>query len=158
MPSRSPRVTSLLVVPKAIVLVGKGGTLEHAPCIHKVKPVVLQVALALNLVPRKPHPLSVYSYCIYVKTSVWLPSTFAVSGARARNRAKHSVRARVRVNCTVRQQDHSLKEVIAVGPVEFAGGHAAVLETDGRSHRDMGRCDPASQKAPCSRSQRDIRV
>jgi hypothetical protein len=29
--------------------------------------VVLQVALALNLVPRKPHSISVYSACIYVK-------------------------------------------------------------------------------------------
>ena len=72
--------------------------------------------------------------------------------------AKHSGGARVRVDWVVRQQDHSLKEVIAVGAIELAGEHATVLETGGQSRRGKDRYDRASREAPCSRSQRDTRV
>lgn len=49
MPCTRPGVTNrLLVVPKAVVFVGKRGSFEHALCIHKVEPVVLQVRLRLT--------------------------------------------------------------------------------------------------------------
>jgi hypothetical protein len=84
--------------------------------------------------------------------------TFPVDGARARAHAEHGVRARVRVDWVARQQDHSLKEVIAVGTVVLAGKHAAELETGGRSHTGKDRCDRASREALSSRSQRGLRV
>jgi hypothetical protein len=57
----------LLAVPEAIILVGERSAAEYPLGIRKIEPVVLQVALALNLVPRKPHGTSVYSLCIYSK-------------------------------------------------------------------------------------------
>lgn len=84
--------------------------------------------------------------------------TFPATGARTRTHSEHGIRARVRVGWTVRQQGHSLKEVIAVGPVEFAGMHAAALETGGRSCRGTDRCDRAFREALCPRSQRGIRA
>jgi hypothetical protein len=84
--------------------------------------------------------------------------TFPVTGARAPDGAKHSASARVRVDWAVRQQDHSLKEVIAVGAIELAGEHATMLETGGQSRRGKGHCDRASREALCPRSQRDTRV
>ena len=71
---------------------------------------------------------------------------------------KHSWRARVRVDREVRQQDHPLKEVIAVGAIELAGEHAAVLETGARNRTGKGRCARASREVPYPRSRRDIRV
>jgi len=84
--------------------------------------------------------------------------TFPVSGARARRHVWHDARARVRVDWAVRQQDHSLKEVIAVGAVELAGKHATVLETGARNRRGMDRCGRAFREALYPRSRRDARV
>jgi hypothetical protein len=64
----------LLVVSETVVLVRERGAVEYALRIHKIEPVVLQVSLALNLVPREPRWASVYSLRIYVKRSNWLPS------------------------------------------------------------------------------------
>ena len=50
-----------------------------------------------------------------------------------------STSARVRVDGEVRQQDHSLKEVIAVRAIELAGKHATVLETGDRNRTGRGR-------------------
>lgn len=51
----------LFVILEAVVFVRERGAIEYPLGIHEIKPVVLQVALALNLVPRKPHATSVYS-------------------------------------------------------------------------------------------------
>ena len=48
------RHKTLFVVPEAVVFKGESGTAKYPLRIHEIQPVVLQVALALNLVPRKP--------------------------------------------------------------------------------------------------------
>jgi len=58
---------TLLVVAETVVLIRKGSAVEYSFGVHKIDSVVLQVPLALNLVPRKPHRAIVYSQCIYVK-------------------------------------------------------------------------------------------
>lgn len=63
-----------------------------------------------------------------------------------------------RLERVVRQQLRHLKEVIAVGPVEVAAQHAAILETDGETRTGMGHFARASRGVLCRRSQRDGRV
>ena len=55
---------TLLVVPEAVVFKREGSTVEYPPGIHKIQPMVLQVPLALNLVPCEPHRL-VYMPRVY---------------------------------------------------------------------------------------------
>ena len=59
----------------------------------------------------------------------------------------------VRVDRRVmRRRSQSLKEVITVRAIELSAEHAAPLETESQSHKDMGRCDRASRSTLCVRS------
>jgi len=70
-PSSRPNVTNRCSsVSQTVVLVGEGGAVEDLRGIDEIEPMDLQVALALNLVPGKPHGATVYSYRIYVNTLI----------------------------------------------------------------------------------------
>jgi hypothetical protein len=62
-----------------------------------------------------------------------------------------------RVMCVMRNA-YSLKEVIPVGAIVLARQHAATLETEGRTRRDMDRFAQVSQPAPCSHARPYRRV
>lgn len=66
-----------------------------------------------------------------------VPAKDAGSGPRGRPRDSYS--------CL------STSVVVALAAVEFAGLHAAVLETGGRSRTGRGRCGRASRGVPCHR-------
>ena len=61
------RHEAMFLVAEAIILVGERGTIENPFGVHEVEAVVLQVPLALRLVPREPHDL-VYRHGVYTSS------------------------------------------------------------------------------------------
>ena len=71
---QSQRHEALFIVSESVILEGECGAAEYPLRVHEVEAVVLQVPLALRLVPRITAWPSVYSIRIYVKPVGMLPS------------------------------------------------------------------------------------
>src|SRR3970040_791012 len=64
---QSKRHEALLPVTEAIILVGEREIIEYPFGVHEVETVVLQVPLALRLVPRESHDL-MYRHTVYTSS------------------------------------------------------------------------------------------
>ena len=64
---QAQRYEALILVTEAIILIGERGAIENPFGIHEVEAVVLQIPLALRLVPREPYGL-VYRHSVYTST------------------------------------------------------------------------------------------
>ena len=66
--SKQPqRHEALFLITEAIVLVGERGAIKYPFGVHEVEAVVLQIPLALRLVPREPYGL-VYIHRVYTSS------------------------------------------------------------------------------------------
>lgn len=64
---KAQRHEALFLVTEAIVFIGERGAIENLFGVHEVEAVVLQIPLALRLVPREPHGL-VYRHSVYTSS------------------------------------------------------------------------------------------
>ena len=64
---QAQRYEALILVTEAIILIGERGAIENPFGIHEVEAVVLQIPLALRLVPRESYGL-VYSHSVYTSS------------------------------------------------------------------------------------------
>jgi hypothetical protein len=91
---------TLLVVPEAVVFKRESGTVEYPLGIHKIQSMVLQVPLALNLVPCEP-PRLVYMPSVYTSRR---PNCCRLD--RMAFVQWEAVRLRGNVGCAVGAQSH----------------------------------------------------
>jgi hypothetical protein len=101
---QSQRHEPLSIVAEPVILVCECGAAEYPLRVHEVEAVVLQVPLALRLVPRIPHGL-VYRQRVYASRLYGCCRlTFPVTGTRPATHAHAGASARVRVDRAVRLQ------------------------------------------------------
>ena len=64
---QAQRHVALFLVTETIIFIGERGAVENPFGVHEVEAVVLQIPLALRLVPREPYGL-VYRHSVYTST------------------------------------------------------------------------------------------